>query len=384
MAWDSLASETTAMNFGLEGYQKGIKKTARDYLNKTCTLENLLAAEASDIGFSQSAYREMGQLGWLRLGLPTDKGGTDDFVDPVLLYEEFGHAALAGPHFVSAFLGGQILLHLGNPTHEDLLVRVAAGERIVSVALYEETAGYDSASVRLAAEGQNDRVILNGQKLFVPFAHIADFLIVLARTGAEAERLTFFLVPAQAPGLEITPLTTLSGEKQFEARFHNVKLTTDAALGTWNHGWAALQAILPAATVLQAAELVGICDAAIETAVEYAKQRIAFGRPIGSFQAIQHKCADMVAERDAARFLTYQAACLINMKQLSRPEVAMAKAFAAAAARKVTKEAHQIFAGAGYIMQNRLNFYYRRAKAIELFLGDVGEELRLVAERLGL
>lgn len=372
------------MNFGLEWHQEALKTAARNYFTKTCTLENLLAAEASDIGFSLSAYREMGQLGWLRLGLPSDKGGTDDLVDAVVLYEEFGKAALPGPHFVSACLGGQLLACLGDDNQQDLLEMVASGERITTVALYEETAGYDLASVKLTAEIYDDHVILNGCKLFVPFAHVADFLIVLARTGAQPEEFTFYIVPAKISGLEMMPLKTLSGEKQFEVKFADVKLGKEATLGPLNRAWAAFQSILPGATVLQAAELVGIADAALEMAVAYAKERIAFGRPIGSFQAIQHKCADMVTERDAARFLTYQAACLINMRQPSRPEVPMAKAFAATAARKVTKEAHQIFAGAAYIMQNRLNFYYRRAKGIELFLGDVSEVLRLVADQLGL
>lgn len=369
------------MNFGFEWQQEELKRTARAYLSKACSAENLLAAEESEVGFSLPTYREMGKLGWLQLGLPTDEGWSSDFFDFVALYEEFGRAALPGPHFISAVLGGQLLYRLGTSAQRELLQKIASGEQITTVALYEETAGYDASSVRLVAENRDGQVILNGRKLFVPFANVADFLIVLARTGAEPDQLTFYLVPIKTPSLEMAPLQTLAGEKQFDLQLSHVKLPEDAVLGPLNGGWTALQSVLPMATVLQAAELVGITDAALEMAVEYAKQRIAFGRPIGSFQAIQHKCADMVTERDAARFLAYQAACLINMGSLLRPEIAMAKAFAATAARRVTKEAHQIFAGAGYIMQNPLNFYYRRVKVIELFLGDVNEQLKLVADR---
>ncbi|MCZ6624433.1 MAG: acyl-CoA/acyl-ACP dehydrogenase [Deltaproteobacteria bacterium] len=369
------------MDFELEWQQEELKRTARNFLRKTCSLENLLEAEESTTGFSLSAYREMGRLGWLEVGLPSDRGGSGDFIDSLVLYEEFGRAALPGPHFVSSFLGGQILLALGGPTHQDQLQRVTTGEWITTVALYEETADYEPHSVRLCVETKDSYVSLTGRKLFVPFAHVCDFLIVLARTGPKPEQLTFYVVPRDTRGLEITPLQTISGEKQCVVEFTNVILAADAMLGPLNSGWETLQSLLPRATVLQASELVGIADAALEMAVEYAKQRIAFGRPIGSFQAIQHKCAEMVTERDAARFLTYQAACFIKMGEPLRAEVAMAKAFAGTAARRVTKEAHQIFGGAGYIKQNRLNFYYRRAKGIELALGDVNEQLRVIGDR---
>jgi alkylation response protein AidB-like acyl-CoA dehydrogenase len=166
--------------------------------------------------------------------------------------------------------------------------------------------------------------------------------------------------------------------------FEGVVLPPDSLLGPHNRGWTIWEQVLPLAAVLQAAELVGLADAALEIGVEYAKLRVAFGRPIGAFQAIQHKCADMLSDTDAARYLTYEAVCLLNAGQADAPPVAMAKPFAATAARRVTKEAHQILAGVGFTLDHRLNYYYRRAKSIELALGDVDAHLERVAERLAL
>ena len=373
------------MDLGFKRYQETLRRTARAYLGEACRLENLRAAEASEAGFLLDTYHEMAHLGWFALALPVAAGGgEDDFLNQVVLYEEFGRAALPGPHFGSTILGQQLIARLGTEAQRALLPTIAQGERILTLALYEETASYDPAAVRLSAQEYQGGFRLDGRKLFVPYAHVADPLVVLARTGAALTQLSLFLVPAASRGLSLRPLTSMAGDKLFEVQFEAVQLPADALLGPLHGGWDALQAVLPLATVLQAAELVGLADAALEIAVEYAKLRVAFGRAIGSFQAIQHKCADMLSDCDAARYLTYEAACLVNAGEVSQPPVTMAKAFAATAARRVTKEAHQILAGVGFTLEHRLPYYYRRVKSIEQALGDVDEHLRLVADRLAL
>jgi alkylation response protein AidB-like acyl-CoA dehydrogenase len=372
------------VDFALTPRQQELQRAARALLAGACTVEQLQAAESSADGFSRETYRALAQRGWLELGVRGLERAPETFLDLVVLYEEFGRAALPGPHFVSTILGGWLLGRWGGEAHRSRLDALAGGEQIATVAVYEEEAGYDAGSVHLSARFDGSAAVLSGRKLFVPFASTADVLVVLARTGPAPEQLTFFVVPSATPGLALTPLRTMSGEPQFDVEFHHVRVGRDVSLGALDSGWVAWQSILPAATVLQAVELVGLADTALDMAVEYAKRRVAFGRPIGSFQAIQHLCAEMVSDRDAARFLTYQAACLIAAGEPARPEVAMAKAFAAAAARRVTKGAHQVYAAAGYVLTNRLSFYYRRAKAVELALGDVGEQLAIVADRLGL
>jgi alkylation response protein AidB-like acyl-CoA dehydrogenase len=371
------------VELGFKRYQETLRRTARQYLAGACGLEKLRAAEASEAGLLLEQYHEMAQLGWFALALPAaEGGGADDFLNQVVLYEEYGRAALPGPHFVSTALGGPLLARFGSEAQRTLLPAIGQGERILTLALYEETADYAPGAVRLRAGAQGDGYRLDGRKLFVSFAHVADPLIVVARTGEGATQLSLFLVPAASAGLSLRPLETMAGDKQFEVVCEGVEVPGAALLGPLHGGWEALQAVAPAATVLQAAELVGLADAALEIAVEYAKMRVAFGRPIGSFQAIQHKCADMLSDCEAARYLTYEAACLVNAGEGAAPPVAMAKAFAATAARRVTKEAHQILAGVGFTLEHRLPYYYRRVKMIELALGCTDEQLRLVADRL--
>ena len=373
------------MDLGFKRYQETLRRTARGYLEKACSLENLRAADASEAGFSLEHYREMAALGWFALARPVaDGGGEDDFINQMVLYEEFGRAALPGPHFVSTVLSAQLVARQGGDAQQALLKDLASGERIATLALYEETADYTPDAVQLRAERQPSGYRLTGRKLFVPYAPVADPLVVLARTGDAPEALSLFLVPARSAGLALYPLQTLSGERQYEVELNGVDVPADALLGAENSGWAAFQAVYPLAAVLQSAELVGLADMALEIAVEYAKIRVAFGRPIGSFQAIQHMAADMLSDRDGARYLTYQAACLVNQGEGTRAEIAMTKAFAATAARRVTKQAHEILAGVGYTLDHRLHYYYQRAKGIELALGDVDEQLDLVADKLAL
>jgi alkylation response protein AidB-like acyl-CoA dehydrogenase len=161
----------------------------------------------------------------------------------------------------------------------------------------------------------------------------------------------------------------------------HVRLEDDARLGSVDPGYA-LRSIAPTVNVAQSAELVGLSERALEIAVQYAKDRVAFGHPIGSYQAVQHMCAEMLADVDAARFLVFQAACLVNSGSADDPRVPMAKAFAAAAARRVTKSAHQILAGAGFVLEHPLNFYYRRVKGIEAAFGDANYQLDAVADRI--
>jgi 3-oxocholest-4-en-26-oyl-CoA dehydrogenase beta subunit len=369
------------MDFGLEWHQSELQSAARGFLAAAAGHDTLRALEATDLGYSRATYRELGELGWLELGIGADD---EDLIDLVLLYEELGRSALPGPHFMSTVVGGRLLARLGSPAQSELVGALGDGSHVLAVALHEESAGYDAASISLRAGERDGQITLDGRKLFVPYAVGADSILVLARTGEEAQSLTWYLVPAGAPGVTVTPLAAMSNDRLCEVVFDGVLLPAEAQVGERDGAWSSFESVLPRANVIQAAELVGLCDAAFEQALEYAKVRVAFGRPIGAFQAIQHKIADMVADRDGARFLVYQAACLINDGRESEAPVAMAKAFGARAARRVTKEAHQIYAGHGFVLENPLNYYYRRAKVIELSLGDVNEQLDRVALQMGL
>jgi alkylation response protein AidB-like acyl-CoA dehydrogenase len=368
------------MDFSLEWHQQQLQEVARDFLAEHCAHARLRELEAGELGYSRETYRAMAELDWHELAV----GDADeDLIDLVVLYEQFGRAALPGPHFGSTVLAGPLLAGSAQPGHGALRARLASGDAVLAVALYEESAGYDPESVTLRVAEDGDGFVLDGRKMFVPYALGAEALLVLARTGEAPDALSFLLVPADADGLELTALRAMSNDRLFQVDLTGVRVGADALVGERDGGWAALQAQLPRATVLQAAELVGLADAAFDQAVAYTKVRIAFGRPIGAFQAIQHKCADMLSDRDAARFLVYQAAVLVNLGRGHEAEVAMAKAFAVDASRRVCKEAHQIYGGHGFVLENPLNYFYRRQKVLELMLGDHGEQLDRVADMLG-
>lgn len=368
------------MDFDLEWHQEELRRAARGLLAERCTATALAAWEDGPAGFSHELYREMGELGWLALGHGETGGALTDVVELAVLYEELGRAAVPGPHFWSSLVAGHLVGALdGERGWRDALT---SGTRIATVAVDEPESGCEPATLRLAATPDGTGVRLNGVKAFVPWAAAADTLLVLARTGAGPEDLTFFAVPRDAPGLVIEDVPMLSGERSAFVHCTEVRLGADRRLGQPGSGWTAWRALLPAATVMQAAELTGIAEAALELGVQYAKDRIAFGKPIGAFQAIQHKCAEMAADRDGARFLMYEAVCLLNEGRGDDPRVLLAKAFAAGAAHRVTKEAHQIYAAAGFVRTHPLNFYYRRAKGLETSLGDLSDHLERVAAAL--
>lgn len=373
------------MDFGLDEKQEILKKMARDFFDKKCPKSLVREAEASELGYSLELYRSMVDLGWLGIALPEKYGGSGgDWADLTILYEEIGRALVPGPHFTSAVLCAQIILARGTEEQKKRLIpSLSSGKAIATLALYETDVGYSPAAISFSATPEGDGFIMGGTKLFVPFAHIADFFLCVTRTKnpASAEGITLLMVKAKTSGMSLRPLVTLAGDKQSEVHFEGVKALE--LLGEVHEGWLPLQGALQKGIVVQCAEMVGGAQKALEMAVDYAKQRIQFGRPIGSFQVIQHKCADMVVAVDGARYITYAAACKVKEGDNFAHEVAMAKAYASTAYRRVTKEAHQIFAGVGFMLEHDINLYYRRAKALELNLGDVDYQVMEVARRMG-
>ena len=364
-----------------------LKKTARGFFEKECPKSLVREAEAGELGYSKGLWSKMAELGWLGLGIPVEYGGSGgDFVDLVALYEEIGRGLVPGPHFVSAIVCAQIILGCGSETQKKaLLPRIARGESVVALAMYEFDTGDTASAIELRATRIKQGYLLEGTKLFVPYANLCDHLVCVSRTrvGGGEGGITLFLVDAKSPGISLAPLLTLAGDKQSEVTFAQVRVSNGDILGPLHGGWLPLRQSLQKANVLQCAEMVGAAQKALEMAVDYAKQRVQFGRPIGAFQAIQHKCAEMVTNLEAARYLTYEAACSVRDGDTLTPQVAMAKVLASTACRRVTKEAHQIFAGAGLMAEHDLNFYYRRVKGIELNLGGVNHQVKEVAQHLG-
>ena len=377
------------MDLGLSEEQEMLKTSARDFLQKECPKKLVKQLDESDEGYSPELWQRIAGLGWLGLMFPDEYGGSGgSFLDLVVLLEEMGYNILPGPFFSTVVLGGLTILAAGNKEQKkELLPGIASGEIILTLALTEPSVGYDASSVKTTAVAHNGEYMINGTKLFVPDANVADLLLCVARTK-EAENpedgITIFLVDAKSPGVECTLLKTLARDKQCEVLFNNAGVPKENILGELDQGWPVVQDALQKATVAKCAEMVGGAQAALDMAVAYAKERIQFNRPIGSFQAIQHYCANMVSDVDGSRFVTYKAAWKVSEGLPATMDVAIAKAWTSEAYRRVTLLAHQIFGAIGFTMDHDLHLYYRRAKASEMMFGDSAFQRAIVSRELGL
>lgn len=377
------------MDLGLSEEQEMLKTSARDFLQKECPKKLVKQLDESDEGYSPELWQRIAGLGWLGLMFPDEYGGSGgSFLDLVVLLEEMGYNILPGPFFSTVVLGGPTILAAGNKEQKrELLPGIASGEIILTLALTEPSVGYDASSVKTTAVAHNGEYVINGTKLFVPDANVADLLLCVARTK-EAENpedgITIFLVDAKSPGIECTLLKTLARDKQCEVLFNNASVPKENILGELDQGWPVVQDALQKATVAKCAEMVGGAQAALDMAIAYAKERIQFNRPIGSFQAIQHYCANMVSDVDGSRFVTYKAAWKVSEGLPATMDVAVAKAWTSEAYRRVTLLAHQIFGAIGFTMDHDLHLYYRRAKASEMMFGDSAFQRAIVSRELGL
>jgi alkylation response protein AidB-like acyl-CoA dehydrogenase len=223
--------------------------------------------------------------------------------------------------------------------------------------------------------------------MFVEHANTADLMLVPVRTNQSATPdmgLTVFLVPAASSGIALTRLDSIARDTQFEVSFEGVEVSAGAVLGTVDDGWSVLKRALDRATVLHCAESVGGARRVLEMTVEYAKQRVQFGRPIGSFQSVQHDCADMVNAVDAARLATYQAIARLEDGEPADREVALAKILTDHAYKSITLTAQQIHGGIGFMEEYDLQLWTRRARVAELKYGSSGQHRETFAASMGL
>jgi len=377
------------MDFGLSEEQEMLRTSARDFLRKECPKQLVRQLDESVEGYSPELWRKMAELGWMGLPFPEKYGGGGgSFLDLVVLLEAMGYNVVPGPFFSTVVLGGLTILSAGNEEQKKgFLSRIATGKLILTLALTEPSARYDAASIKTTAVAHNGNHIINGMKLFVPDANVADYLLCVARTkttGKPENGITVFLVDSKSPGVKCTLLKTLARDKQCEIIFDKVSVPKNNILGGLNRGWQVVQDVLQKAKVAKCAEMVGGAQAALDMAIAYAKERVQFNRPIGSFQAIQHYCANMVSDVDGSRFVTYKAAWKVSEGLPAAFDVAVAKAWTGSAYGRVTLMGHQIFGAVGFTMDHDMHLYYRRAKAGDIMFGDSAFQRKIVAQELGL
>ena len=368
------------MDFRPSPAQQIVITTARAFLRQHCPPELGQRLALDERGFDETLWRRMAELGWPGLLIPSELGGSDgSLLDIMLLVEEMGHAGLPGPFVTSAVVATSLVIAARSPAQQKrLLPALAAGERIASLALVEDSGSFDLGALSLGCDVPGR---LSGCKLFVKDAHVAHDLLVAVRVGGASSLL---VVPTDRPGIALAPLDTISGEKVFEVTFDRVEIRPDDLLGAVGDGEALLPPALRAGSLARTAEMVGGAQRVLELAVEHAKTRVQGGRPIGGYQAIQHSCADLVRDVDAARGLLHVAAWKASEGRPAEADVALAKAYAGEACLAVARRGHQIFGAISYCEEHPLHLLHKRIQAASLDFGDAQLHLETVARAIGL
>jgi alkylation response protein AidB-like acyl-CoA dehydrogenase len=365
------------VDFALNEQQEMMQALARDFLVSEYPDKVLRAMVSDDKGFTPEFWQKMAATNLTGLSIPEEYGGVGDFLDLTVVLEEMGRACFIGPFFTTVVLGAGAIMEAGNDDQKQrYLPAIAEGKSIVTLALAEESGQYTENAIKMKAVPQGRDYVINGVKLFVPDAHAADRIIVAARTG---DGVTLFIVDINTPGVTVRPLKTVAGDKQSEVAFNNVKVAGGDVLGEAGKGWPCLEKVLQRANIARCAEMVGLAQQALNLSLDYAKERTAFGHPIGAFQSIQHRCADMLVDVDGAKFATYQAAWRLNEGLGAAREVAIAKAWVSQACRRVMSSAHQVHGAIGFTEDHILHFYTKKARASEFSFGDVNHHLEKLA-----
>ncbi|MFC1924780.1 acyl-CoA dehydrogenase family protein [Chloroflexota bacterium] len=371
------------MDLELSEDQKMLKAMAREFLVKECPMKFIREMEESEQGYSPEVWRKMMELGLQGLPFPEEYGGGGgSFLDLIVLLEEMGRACLPGPFFSSVVLGGLAILAAGNEEQKKQLLSAIAEGKICTLALNESDGAYSAGSIETQATADKDDYVISGTKWFVPDAHIADYILCVARTGEKG--ITIFIVDAESQGISYTILDTIAGDKQCEVVFDKVRVSKDNILGELDKGWEIVEKTLQYAAVAKCGELVGAAEQVLEMSVNYAKERIAFDHPIGSFQAIQHYCASAKVDSDGIRLQTYLAAWMLSAGLPADKQVSIAKTWVGEAYRRVTAVGHQIHGSIGYTLDHDMQLYFRRGKAAEALFGDADFHREAIACELGL
>ncbi|HEX6489679.1 MAG TPA: acyl-CoA dehydrogenase [Candidatus Dormibacteraeota bacterium] len=376
------------MDFAFSEEQDMLRASARDFLAKQVTSKKVRQLAETDDGFDADLWKRIAEIGWTGLGIPEEYGGVGTFLDLVVVLEEAGRALLPGPFFTTMGLGVPVLLEAGTEAQKKrVLPGVAAGDARVTLAMTEPAGRWDSGGVELRAEKSGAGWKLSGTKLFVPDAAMSEHMVVVARTrGGDEEGITLFLLSGRPDGLTVEPLKTMDQTRRwYEVRFDGVELPDDAVMGAADQGWPPLKRALQWGAAALCAEMVGGSQWVLDTSVEYAKTRQQFGKPIGIYQAVSHKLADMLLEVESARSATYYAAWTVDADAPDRSiATSMAKAYASDAYRKAAGNGIQVHGGIGFTWEHDMHLYFKRAKSSEVTLGDATYHRELVAQHLDL
>jgi alkylation response protein AidB-like acyl-CoA dehydrogenase len=364
------------MDLSFSEEQEVLRSSARKFINNEFDMESVLAMWEDERGYTEDVWSKMADLGWMGLRIPEEYEGVGlSFLDLAVLLEEMGRVAMPGP-YLSTILAAETIIDAGSPEQKaEVLPRIAGGTMKATLAIFEPDVRCDPSGINLRAESQGEGYLLNGTKLFVPDGHVADLIVLAARTtvGDPPEAgITLFLVDREVAGVSTELLRTMDGgRKQCEVAFENVRIPASKVLGKTDEGWPILKRAMNKGAVALSSEMVGGGEKILEIALEYAKVRVQFDQPIGSYQAIKHKCAQMMMEIEGARSIACYAAFAMDQPgQQADIAASAAKSYCSEMYRKAALEAAQILGAISLTWEHEIHIYLKRAKMNEFAFGD--------------
>ena len=363
-----------------------LKTSARDFLEAECPPSLAREMESDENGYPADLWKKLADLGWLGLALPEEYGGQGLPLTYLgIVIEELGRAIAPVP-FHSTLVPTLTIARDGTEEQRRaVLPAVANGEMVLTWALIEEDPRLKPETIHTEAAADGDDFLINGTKLFVDNFNVADQCLVVCRTApasASNGGISLFIVDTDQPGMSHIPLITMAKDKQSEVVFDNVRVPKAALVGELNLGWPVVERMLEEATALLCAQMVGAARKDAEMAIEYAKNRVAFGRPIGAFQSVGHMCADMIMWVDGGQLLTYEALWKMDQGLPAGVEVSQAKAFCNEKCEAVVRTSQTIHGGIGFMMEFDLQLWFRRVSAWTMRLGTSHEHRARVARAL--
>jgi alkylation response protein AidB-like acyl-CoA dehydrogenase len=351
------------MDMQLNEAQQMLKTSAREFLSESCPPKKVREMRALPAGFSPDLWKEMGSLGWLGLAFPESAGGSEmQFLDLCLLIEELGHACVPSP-FLDAIAGaGLLLAEAKDKNSHDVLRKVSTGEALVVPAF----SGLDDAegrrglpTVQRGATGY----VIDGTHLFVTYGGYATHFLCLARSADSTEGAFLFLVPAVSPGMTVIRMTSLRDERPSQLELAGVTLGDDALMASGETAMKMVRSALNRMDAARCFDIAGALSWVLEDTVSYAKDRKQFGQPIGSFQVLQHYCADMHVMLEGLKMAALHAGWKLSEGRDADREVAVASAYAHSVVPRFLALAHQIHGAMGVTIEHDLHMYSTRAFA---------------------
>jgi alkylation response protein AidB-like acyl-CoA dehydrogenase len=364
------------MDIELSDEQRQLMETARRFVERECPLSLTRSLESSETGYSIDVWRRMAELGWLGLLVPEAYGGAAlGMVDVAVLCRELGRSLVPAPLIPSAVIAASAIAAAGTDAQKDAyLPRTASGEVTIAFAL-QEGRRYDATGISMTARRDGDGFVLNGKKRFVEYAAGSDRLLVLARTGdvpRSSDGVTAFLIDAGAPGVLLRGLGTMARDNQSDVTFDNVRVSSADIIGPVGGAWPVIEEAVFRGVIAFCAYMVGAAQEIHAMATDFAKQRVQFDRPIGSFQSIQHYLAQSITEITSADTMTFYTAWSLDQGTPARAMVAKTKMCAGDTLKQVTALGAQIYGGVGFIEDVDTTLFLRRGKQWQLSMGDTG------------